>query len=109
MQMLHGGIAGLSIVQSQNKFIFNITIDTTTTLLTKDKNMALTADSSFAKPAVVGGLFAALNKLTETMQRRRVYRKTVKELNALSDRNLSDLGVSRVSIHRLALDVPNTL
>ena len=107
--MLHGGIAGLSIVQSQNKFIFNITIDTTTTLLTKDKNMALTADSSFAKPAVVGGLFAALNKLTETMQPRRVYRKTVKELNALSDRNLSDLGVSRVSIHRLALDVANTL
>ena len=71
--------------------------------------MALTADSSFSKPAVVGGLFAALNKLTETMQRRRVYRKTVKELNALSDRNLSDLGVSRVSIHRLALDVANTL
>ena len=109
MQMLHGGIAGLSIVQSQNKFIFNLTRDAETTFLIKDKNMALTADSSFAKPAAIGGIFAALNKVTEAMQRRRVYHTTVNELSALSDRDLSDLGISRASIRRLAMDAANAL
>jgi len=109
MQMLHSGIAGLPIVQSQNKFIFLVTRDAETTLLIKDNNMAFTADSSFAKPAAFGGIFAALNKLTEAMQRRRVYRTTVNELSALSDRDLSDLGVSRASIRRLALDAANAL
>ena len=109
MQMLHSGIAGLSIVQSQNKFISNITRDTETTLLIKDNNIAYTADSSFSKPAAFGGIFAALNKLTEAMQRRRVYRTTVNELSALSDRDLSDLGVSRASIRRLELDAANAL
>ena len=109
MQMLHSGIAGLSIVQSQNKFISVITKDAETTLLIKDNNMALTADSSFAKPAAFGGIFAVLNKLTEAMQRRRVYRTTVNELSALSDRDLSDLGISRASIRRLAQDASNAL
>ena len=109
MQMLHSGIARLSIVQSQNKRILSLIRDAETTHLTKDKNMAFTADSSFAKPAAFGGLFAALNKLTEAMQRRRVYRTTVNELSALSDRDLSDLGLSRASIRRLALDAANAL
>ncbi|MDC3290575.1 DUF1127 domain-containing protein [bacterium] len=109
MQMLHSGIAGLSIVQSQNKFISLTIREAETTLLIKDYNMALTVDSSFAKPAAFGGIFAALNKLTEAMQRRRVYRTTMNELSALSDRDLSDLGVSRASIRRLALDAANAL
>ena len=71
--------------------------------------MAFTADSSFAKPAAFGGILTALNKLTETMQRRRVYRTTVNELSALSDRDLSDLGVTRASIRRLAMDAANAL
>ena len=74
--------------------------------------MAFTADSSFTKPAAFGGIFAALNKLTEAMQRRRVYRTTVNELSALSalsDRDLSDLGLSRASIRRLAQDASNAL
>jgi uncharacterized protein YjiS (DUF1127 family) len=108
MQMLHSGIAGLSIVQSQNKFISLIIRDAETTFPTKDNNMAFTADSSFVKPAF-GGIFVALNKLTEAMQRRRVYRTSVNELSALSDRDLSDLGVSRASIRRLALDAANAL
>jgi uncharacterized protein YjiS (DUF1127 family) len=109
MQMLHSGISGLSIVQSQNKFTSFFTIDAKTPLLIKDKYMAFTADSSFAKPAAFGGIFVALNKLTEAMQRRRVYRTTVNELSALGDRDLSDLGVSRASIRRLALDAANAL
>ena len=71
--------------------------------------MAFAADSSFTKPAAFGGIFAALNKLTEAMQRRRVYRTTVNELSALSDRDLSDLGLSRASIRRLAQDASNAL
>ena len=71
--------------------------------------MAFTADSSLAKPAAFGGIFAALNELTEAMQRRRVYRTTVNELSALSDRDLSDLGLSRASIRRLAQDAASAL
>ena len=71
--------------------------------------MVFTTDSSFAKPAAFGGIFAALNELTEAMQRRRVYRTTVNELSALSDRDLSDLGLSRASIRRLAQDAASAL
>lgn len=57
--------------------------------------MAFTADSSFTKPAAFSGIFTALNKLTEATQRRRVYRTTVNESSAFSDRDLSDLRLSR--------------
>jgi uncharacterized protein YjiS (DUF1127 family) len=34
--------------------------------------------------------------------KRRVYEKTVRELNALTDRELTDLGISRLSIEDVA-------
>ena len=109
MQMLHSRIARLSIVQMQTKRIINFIKNAETTHPTKGKKMAFTADSSFAKPAAFSGIFAALNKLTEAIQRRRVYRTTVNELSALSDRDLSDLGLSRASIRRLAQSAANAL
>ena len=45
------------------------------------------------------GLVSALH---DALARRRVYRRTYAELNALSTRELSDLGISRGMISRLA-------
>jgi uncharacterized protein YjiS (DUF1127 family) len=53
-----------------------------------------------------GGLLARLALLkdgvTTALQQRRVYARTVAELNALSDRELGDLGISRLSIPEIA-------
>lgn len=42
--------------------------------------------------------------LREARQRYRVYRETVRELNTLSDRDLSDLGLHRSAIDSIAIE-----
>jgi uncharacterized protein YjiS (DUF1127 family) len=44
--------------------------------------------------------FVATVKLNAA--KRRIYEKTVRELNALTDRELNDLGISRLSIEDVA-------
>ncbi len=47
--------------------------------------------------------FAAVVKMVkDSAEKRRVYRQTVLELSNLSDRDLSDLGISRFEITALA-------
>ena len=47
--------------------------------------------------------FAAVVKvIADLIQRRRVYNETLFELNNLSDRDLSDLGLSRASLSQVA-------
>lgn len=47
--------------------------------------------------------FAAIVKVAKDLiERRRVYNQTLFELNNLSDRDLSDLGLSRASISEVA-------
>ncbi|MCL1628882.1 DUF1127 domain-containing protein [Roseibaca sp. V10] len=48
-----------------------------------------------------GGFFF---RLSEAFARRRVYNRTYAELNALSTRELDDLGISRSMISRLAYE-----
>ena len=48
-----------------------------------------------------GGFFS---RLAEAFARRRVYNRTYAELNALSTRELDDLGISRSMISRLAYE-----
>ena len=53
--------------------------------------------------------FAALFKAgKENAERRRVYNQTVNELNALSDRDLADLGMSRGNIVAIAREAAYT-
>jgi uncharacterized protein YjiS (DUF1127 family) len=53
--------------------------------------------------AVRKGLLADLKDMVvSAIQARRVYTRTVTELNALSDRELNDLGISRISIPAVA-------
>ncbi|MBN2758994.1 MAG: DUF1127 domain-containing protein [Rhodobacteraceae bacterium] len=44
------------------------------------------------------------SRLADAFARRRVYNKTYAELNALSTRELDDLGISRSMISRLAYE-----
>ena len=55
------------------------------------------ADLGFA-----GRLMAAIQHMQENRARRAIYRQTVRELNALTNRDLADLGISRSMIGRLA-------
>lgn len=49
----------------------------------------------------IAAIFAGLG---EARQRRKVYRQTVRELGALSSRELNDLGIHRSMITRVALE-----
>ncbi|MDZ4136098.1 MAG: DUF1127 domain-containing protein [Paracoccaceae bacterium] len=47
---------------------------------------------------------ALVKTVKEAVRRRRVYTQTVRELNALSSRELNDLGIHRSMITRIALE-----
>ncbi|HPE26602.1 DUF1127 domain-containing protein [Albidovulum sp.] len=47
---------------------------------------------------------AFLRNLQDARGRYRVYRQTVRELNALTDRDLSDLGINRTMIDSIAVE-----
>ena len=49
-----------------------------------------------------GRLSAAIQHMQENRAHRVIYRQTVCELNALTNRDLADLGISRAMISRLA-------
>lgn len=50
---------------------------------------------------------AMVRVYNEGAARRRVYRQTLAELAALSDRDLADLGIHRAQIRRVALEAAN--
>jgi uncharacterized protein YjiS (DUF1127 family) len=47
-------------------------------------------------------LMAIMTRITEDRARRALYSRTVQELNALTDRDLADLGISRLQIEDVA-------
>lgn len=55
-----------------------------------------------APVSIADRLAARITVWKEQMHQRAQYRETVRELNALSDRELNDLGISRASIRFLA-------
>ena len=53
----------------------------------------------------LGQRLAAIRQdLSDRLARRRLYRRTVSELAALSDRDLADLGLHRASIEEVAYE-----
>ena len=53
--------------------------------------------------------FAAIVKVAkDALERRRVYNQTLFELNGLSDRDLTDLGLSRANIAEVAREAAYT-
>lgn len=64
--------------------------------------MAHATEILMAPMDIVERLAARFGKLKDKIQTRRLYRQTVRELNALPDRELQDLGIARGSIRFLA-------
>ena len=60
------------------------------------------AHNAAATDGLAGRLMAAIERMQENRARRVIYRQTVRELNALTNRDLADLGISRSMITRLA-------
>ncbi len=54
-----------------------------------------------ARPAGQGGWLAGLRDM---LRRRMIYNRTMRELRALSSRELADLGLTRAMITRVALE-----
>lgn len=57
--------------------------------------------------ALSGRLAQMKTQIGAALARRRIYRETMNELSALSDRELADLGFSRSMIRRLAIEAAN--
>jgi uncharacterized protein YjiS (DUF1127 family) len=55
-----------------------------------------------ATPGLVERLLAFRPVIAEAMRKRRLYSQTMYELNMLTDRELTDLGISRLSITEVA-------
>lgn len=55
-----------------------------------------------AVSGIAGRLSTAIQRMQENRARRAIYRQTVRELNALTSRDLADLGINRTMIGRLA-------
>lgn len=66
--------------------------------------MAYVNNSRAAAPSLSDGVGGFLKSIRAALERRAVYARTVRELNALTDRELADLGISRVSIRDLAAE-----
>ena len=62
-----------------------------------------TIDTTRGRTADLGArLRGAWSEIREDLERRRVYNETFAQLNALSDRDLLDIGLSRLQIPDLA-------
>ncbi len=66
--------------------------------------MASTDFNSTVAPSSRGRLAAFFNGLRIRYDTYRVYRRTVSELQSLSNRELADLGVHRSGIHAIAVE-----
>ena len=64
--------------------------------------MAIPTDIRTTDHSLTERFFASIEAAKVAMQRRRIYRTTVKELSALTDRDLCDLGIARGEIRSIA-------
>ncbi|MEX0351513.1 MAG: DUF1127 domain-containing protein [Paracoccaceae bacterium] len=66
--------------------------------------MAATNDFSAANGLELSGFYAGIENLKTRFEQYRVYRRTLGELSALSERELADLGMHRSMIRRIAME-----
>ena len=64
--------------------------------------MAYVNTNSIARKGFADRLAFVKDAVLTAINQRRVYTRTVAELNALTDRELTDLGISRLSIPEIA-------
>lgn len=65
--------------------------------------MAFATDNrTTAQAGFAGGIASFFAGIREQMERRKLFRETLRELSSLSNRELTDLGLSRSMIRRIA-------
>lgn len=64
--------------------------------------MAYAITNTAARKGIFDRFAAIKETVLTTIRQRRIYERTVSELNNLTDRELNDLGISRFSIPELA-------
>ncbi|MGL4234614.1 DUF1127 domain-containing protein [Tabrizicola sp.] len=64
--------------------------------------MAYVNSTGIARKGLLDRVMLLKDTLVTAFNQRRVYERTVAELNALSDRDLADLGISRLAIADVA-------
>ncbi|MFT4150080.1 MAG: DUF1127 domain-containing protein [Paracoccaceae bacterium] len=66
--------------------------------------MAYASSTRFGTNGIADRVAEVARSVKTAVQRRGVYVQTLRELNALTDRELSDLDINRSMIRRIALD-----
>jgi uncharacterized protein YjiS (DUF1127 family) len=64
--------------------------------------MAYLNNTTFARKGILDRLTVARDSILRAIAQRRIYTHTVAELNSLTDRELTDLGISRFAIADIA-------
>jgi len=102
-------IAALStacIVQLQHRLMFAPTVRQTACVTDTDMRLVMTYVNSTraASGSFQNRLAAVAKHVRAALVRRRIYNQTARELNALTDRELADLGIHRADIPQIALE-----
>ncbi|NUB43787.1 DUF1127 domain-containing protein [Fertoebacter nigrum] len=66
--------------------------------------MAYVNTTRVANNGLADRVATLVKSVKDGLQRRRIYSQTVRELNALTARELADLGIHRSSIARIAME-----
>ena len=66
--------------------------------------MAYANSTRAARSSFSVRLAAVTRYVRSKLQRRRMYSQTMQELNALTDRELADLGIQRADIRQIAIE-----
>jgi uncharacterized protein YjiS (DUF1127 family) len=104
MRMLHGSIAEVCIVQLQQMAHVSDNSRTERPHQTSRglSNMAYVTTTRIAAHSRARRSTGLFGTLKAAFAQRRVYAQTLAELNQLNDRELADLGISRLSIAQVA-------
>lgn len=106
MQMLHGSIANTSIVQPQHapKYGPRSAIRRDDDMKREPEPMAYTTHTRTFSLSMLERVGVIGARLSEAAARRKVYNTTLRELSALTQRELDDLGLHRSTIKSVAYE-----
>jgi uncharacterized protein YjiS (DUF1127 family) len=106
MQFLHSGIAATNVVQPQHMPILALTVpDGADAELEPEANdMAYLTQTRAADHGFRARIATLFAQYGERVERYRLYRNTVRELEQLSGRELADLGIHSSQIDAIAYE-----
>jgi uncharacterized protein YjiS (DUF1127 family) len=107
MQKLHIGNALSNVVRANRLSISGSHDETETQEPIRGANMAYMNQTTARHSTVLARVSAFFDGIATRYQQRRMYRETFDGLNALTDRELLDLGLHRSELARVAKEAVN--